>query len=142
MVPLGWSYNQALDTIDGGGRDFANTRKFRNARDNPKVTLVIDDVLPPWRPRAVIVAGDAEALTEAPGPNGEPLGAITRIHPVQFPHTRQVSQTPYAELGLRRADGEPPNLLWACVRRGVIERTCVPQGPPSDTAVAAAMGVG
>lgn len=47
VVPLGWSYNQALDTIDIGGRDFAKTRKFRIARDNPKVTLVIDDVLPP-----------------------------------------------------------------------------------------------
>lgn len=82
VVPLGWSYNQALDTIDVGGRDFANTRKFRNAKANPKVTLVIDDVLPPWRPRAVMVAGDAETLTEATGPDGAPLGAVIRIHPV------------------------------------------------------------
>jgi pyridoxamine 5'-phosphate oxidase family protein len=83
VVPLGWTYNQALDTIDIGGRDFAKTRKFRNARDNPKVTLVIDDVLPPWRPRAVMVRGDGETLTEAVGAGGEPLGAIIRIHPVQ-----------------------------------------------------------
>jgi len=83
VVPLGWSYNQVLDTIDIGGRDFAKTRKFRNARDNPKVTLVIDDVLPPWRPRAVMVGGDAQTLTEAVGSGGEPLGAIIRIHPVQ-----------------------------------------------------------
>ena len=40
-------------------------------------------VLPPWRPRAVMVAGDAEALTEAKGAGGEPLGAIIRIHPVE-----------------------------------------------------------
>jgi len=66
-----------------GGRDFAKTRKFRNARDNPKVTLVIDDVLPPWRPRSVMVRGDAETLTEAVGAGGEPLGGIIRIHPVQ-----------------------------------------------------------
>ena len=83
VVPLGWSYNQALDTIDIGGRDFVETRKFRNARDNPKVTLVIDDVVPPWRPRAVVVCGDAETLTEAVGAGGEPLGGIIRIHPVQ-----------------------------------------------------------
>ncbi len=83
VVPLGWSYNQALDTIDVGGRDFARTRKFRNAKANPKVTLVIDDVLPPWRPRAVMVRGDAETLTEATGADGEALGAIIRIHPLE-----------------------------------------------------------
>lgn len=82
VVPLGWSYNQALDTIDIGGRDFAKTRKFRNARANPKVTLVIDDVLPPWRPRAVMVRGDAETLTGTVG-GDEPLGAIIRIHPIE-----------------------------------------------------------
>lgn len=83
VVPLGWSYNQALDTIDFGGRDFARTKKFRNAKANPKVTLVIDDVLPPWRPRAVMVRGDAETLEEAAGSDGEVLGAIIRIHPVE-----------------------------------------------------------
>ena len=40
-------------------------------------------VLPPWRPRAFMVAGDAEALTETKGAGGEPLGAIIRIHPVE-----------------------------------------------------------
>ncbi len=45
--------------------------------------MVIDDVLPPWRPRAVMVRGDGETLTEAVGAGGEPLGAIIRIHPVQ-----------------------------------------------------------
>ena len=57
VVPLGWSYNPALDTIDVGGRDFGRTKKFRNVRANPKVALVIDDVLPPWRPRGVMVRG-------------------------------------------------------------------------------------
>jgi pyridoxamine 5'-phosphate oxidase family protein len=36
-------------------------------------TLVIDDVLPPWRPRGVEVRGQAEAVTE-PQP-------LIRIHP-------------------------------------------------------------
>src|SRR5215467_7466269 len=74
VVPLGWSYNPALDTIDVGGRDFARTKKFRNARANPKVALVIDDVLPPWRPRCVMVRGEAEALDEAASADGEQLG--------------------------------------------------------------------
>jgi pyridoxamine 5'-phosphate oxidase family protein len=83
VVPLGWSYNPALDTIDVGGRDFARTKKFRNVQANPKVALVIDDVLPPWRPRCVMVRGKAEALEQAASADGAPLGPIIRIHPSQ-----------------------------------------------------------
>lgn len=83
VVPLGWSYNPALDTIDIGGHDFAATRKFRNVRANPKVALVIDDVLPPWRPRCVMVRGEAEALDEATSADGGHLGPIIRIHPIE-----------------------------------------------------------
>jgi pyridoxamine 5'-phosphate oxidase family protein len=83
VVPLGWSYNPALDTIDVGGRDMARTRKFRNVRANGNAALVIDDVLPPWRPRGVMVRGPAEALEEAVGANGQPVGPIIRIHPAQ-----------------------------------------------------------
>ena len=83
VVPLGWGYNPALDTIDVGGRDLARTRKFRNVRANPKVALVIDDVLPPWRPRCVMVRGEAEALEEATSADSEPQGPIIRIHPSQ-----------------------------------------------------------
>jgi len=83
VVPLGWSYNPALDTIDIGGRDMAGSKKFRNVRANSKVALVIDDVLPPWRPRCVMVRGDAEALETAAGADGEALGPTIRIHPSQ-----------------------------------------------------------
>jgi pyridoxamine 5'-phosphate oxidase family protein len=81
VVPLGWSYNHALDTIDVGGRDFARTRKFRNVQANRGAALVIDDVLPPWQPRGIMVRGDAEALDEAAGADGQRLGAIIRIYP-------------------------------------------------------------
>jgi pyridoxamine 5'-phosphate oxidase family protein len=67
LVPLGWHYNPAMDAIDIGGRDFARSRKFRNARRNPNFALVIDDVLPLWRPRCVMIRGTAEALTEETG---------------------------------------------------------------------------
>jgi len=83
IVPLGWSYNPALDTIDIGGRDFARTRKFRNVQANPRVALVIDDVVPPWQPRAVMVRGSAEALQDAAGADGERLGPIIRVHPTE-----------------------------------------------------------
>src|ERR1700722_928083 len=83
VVPLGWRYNAPLDPIDIGGRDFAHTAKFKNAQRNPNVALVIDDVLPPWRPRCVIIRGHAEALREAVGAEGEPVGPMIRITPTQ-----------------------------------------------------------
>ncbi len=83
VVPLGWSYNPATDTIDVTGRDFARTAKFRNAVANPLVALVVDDVLPPWRPRAVMVRGWAEALVETAEVDGRPAGAMLRIHPLK-----------------------------------------------------------
>ena len=83
VVPLGWRYNPELDAIDIGGRDFARTRKFRNAQRNPNVALVVDDVLPPWRPRCVLIRGRAEALADATGPDGEPSGSIIRLHPTE-----------------------------------------------------------
>ena len=83
VVPLGWSYNPALDTIDIGGRDFAGTKKFRNVKANPKVALVIDDVLPPWRPRCVMGGGGAGRRHGRAGGGAGPLGPSTRIHPRQ-----------------------------------------------------------
>lgn len=80
-VPLGYRYNPDLDTIDIGGRDFANTRKFRNVRANPKVSLVVDEVLPPWRPRAIQVRGEAEALEAAVSADGGGPVPIVRITP-------------------------------------------------------------
>ncbi len=75
VVPVGWSYNAQTDTIDVTGRNFAATRKFRNARANPQVAIVIDEVLPPWRPRSVMVQGHAGALVEPT--------AMIRITPVK-----------------------------------------------------------
>jgi pyridoxamine 5'-phosphate oxidase family protein len=81
VVPLGWRYNSELDAIDIGGRDFARTQKFHNVQRNPKVALIIDDVLPPWRPRCVMIRGTAEALSEATGPDGQLAGPIIRLRP-------------------------------------------------------------
>jgi PPOX class F420-dependent enzyme/OxyR family protein len=74
-VPVGWRYNADLGTIDISGLNFAATKKFRNVAANPKVAFVVDDVLPPWRPRSVMIQGSAEAL-EAPE-SGEALIRIT-----------------------------------------------------------------
>jgi pyridoxamine 5'-phosphate oxidase family protein len=83
VVPLGWTYNPELDTIDIGGRDLPNTKKFRNVRRDSRVAIVIDDVLPPWRPRSVMVQGRGEALEDARAAEGSPIGAIIRIRPTR-----------------------------------------------------------
>jgi PPOX class F420-dependent enzyme/OxyR family protein len=61
VVPLGWSYNPELGTIDISGRRFAGTRKFRNVAANPRVAFIVDDVAPPWQPCAVMVEGRGHA---------------------------------------------------------------------------------
>jgi pyridoxamine 5'-phosphate oxidase family protein len=74
-VPVVWRYNADLGTIDIAGLNLTATKKFRNVAANPKVAFVVDDVLPPWRPRSVMIQGSAEAL-EAPD-SGEALIRIT-----------------------------------------------------------------
>jgi pyridoxamine 5'-phosphate oxidase family protein len=73
IAPVGWSYNAELGTIDIGGHDFARTKKFRDAARTGRAAIVVDDVLPPWRPRGVEVRGIAEAIGGPP--------ALIRLHP-------------------------------------------------------------
>lgn len=80
VVPVGWRYNPELNTIDVSGRNLAATRKFRNVRATRKAAFVVDDVLPPWRPRSVMVQGRAQAL-EAPADADARGGAMIRIIP-------------------------------------------------------------
>lgn len=70
VVPTGWHYNAERNTIDLGGRALERTQKYRNVARNRRAAVVIDDVLPPWRPRAVLVKGPAEALD-----------GLIRVHP-------------------------------------------------------------
>ena len=73
VAPVGFSHNADLGTIDVGGRDMANTKKYRDVDRSGRAALVVDDVLPPWRPRGIEVRGRAEAV-------GGPRPLI-RIHP-------------------------------------------------------------
>ena len=75
VVPVGWIYNAARDTIDVGGRELARSKKFRDVARSGRAAIVIDDLesTDPWRPRAVEVRGAAEAI-----PLPTPL---IRIHP-------------------------------------------------------------
>jgi pyridoxamine 5'-phosphate oxidase family protein len=86
--PVGFRYNPELDVIEIGGRFMSRSKKFRNLSKNPYVAFVIDDVLPPWKPRAVEIRGVAEALPTGGkdffGPDYEADEGLIRIKPVQI----------------------------------------------------------
>ncbi|HZB78836.1 MAG TPA: PPOX class F420-dependent oxidoreductase [Actinomycetota bacterium] len=75
VVPVGWSYNAELDTIEITGFDFETTKKFRDVARSGRAAIVVDDLasFDPWRPRGVEVRGRAEAI------DGE--RPLIRIHP-------------------------------------------------------------
>jgi pyridoxamine 5'-phosphate oxidase family protein len=75
VAPVGWTYNAETDTIDIGGRNFAASKKYRDAERSGRAAIVVDDLAStdPWRPRGVEVRGRAEIVT-TPGP-------MIRIHP-------------------------------------------------------------
>ena len=61
ITPVTFHYNEEEDTIDVGGMFFGGTKKWRDARGNPKVTLLVDDVLSnPRRARALEIRGTAD----------------------------------------------------------------------------------
>lgn len=75
VVPVGWIYNAARDTLDVSGIELEQTKKFRDVARSGRAAIVVDDLesTDPWRPRAVEVRGRAEAIA-LPTP-------LIRIHP-------------------------------------------------------------
>ncbi|WP_406413166.1 PPOX class F420-dependent oxidoreductase [Streptomyces sp. NBC_01614] len=62
--PVGF-FPQDDGTVLIGGLAMGTTKKWRNLRDNPKLALVVDDLVSvrPWRVRGIEIRGDAELLT-------------------------------------------------------------------------------
>ena len=60
VVPVTFQYNPDEDAIDVGGVFFGETKKWRDARRNPRVTLLLDES---WGrgARAIEIRGIAEA---------------------------------------------------------------------------------
>jgi pyridoxamine 5'-phosphate oxidase family protein len=73
VAPVGWRYNPELDAIEIRGRSLETTKKYLDVRRSGRAAVVVDDVLPPWKPRGVEVRGRAEAV-EQPVP-------LIRVHP-------------------------------------------------------------
>ncbi|MFJ4342476.1 PPOX class F420-dependent oxidoreductase [Streptomyces sp. NPDC088915] len=82
--PVAFTVNRELGTIDIGGHSMGKTQKFRNARANPLVSLVVDDIpsTDPWQVRCVEVRGIAEAI-EGPPTTGYSKDLI-RIRPTRI----------------------------------------------------------
>ncbi len=78
VVPVGWIYNAASDTIDVSGYELAGTKKFRDVERTERAAIVIDDLqsVDPWRPRGLEVRGRGEAIA-LPTP-------LIRIHPARI----------------------------------------------------------
>ena len=102
VVPVTFVFNADEDTIDVGGVNFGQTKKWRDAQANPRVTFLLDDVRPnPYRARAVEVRGRAEALASGG----------SRINP-RFPNFAEeflrIRPTRILSWGLADADGAVP----------------------------------
>ena len=102
VVPVTFTFNAQEDAIDVGGVDFGATKKWRDARQNPRVTFLLDDVRPdPRRARAIEVRRRAEALASGGG----------SINP-RFPNFAEeflrIRPTRIISWGLAGADGTTP----------------------------------
>jgi pyridoxamine 5'-phosphate oxidase family protein len=75
VVPVAWIYNAVRDTIDIGGHELEQTKKFRDVLRTGRAAIVIDDLqsTDPWRPRGIEIRGRGEAIA-LPTP-------LIRIHP-------------------------------------------------------------
>ena len=81
--PVGFTYNEALGTIDIAGYRMSKSQKFRNIARNDNVAFVIDDITSrdPWRVRCLEIRGTAEALVDQQTPGAHLSSQIIRVHP-------------------------------------------------------------
>jgi pyridoxamine 5'-phosphate oxidase family protein len=81
--PVGFRFNRALGTIDIGGFNLTDSRKYRNVAANGQVAFVVDDVpsVSPWKVRCLEIRGTAEAIEK---PSDSAYGGndpLIRVHP-------------------------------------------------------------
>ena len=99
ITPVGmWTVDPESGVVEVTGQDFAATKKFRDVARTGRAAIVVDDVLPPWRPRGVEIRGPAEAISH-------PKPAI-RIHPQRI--IGWGLQDPGADPGHRHARNVDP----------------------------------
>jgi pyridoxamine 5'-phosphate oxidase family protein len=66
VMPLGmYSIDPETDAIITSGRDLTATKKWRDVLRTGRAAIVVDDVLPPFRPRGIEIRERAEAIVDA-----------------------------------------------------------------------------
>ncbi|MFJ6664508.1 MULTISPECIES: PPOX class F420-dependent oxidoreductase [unclassified Streptomyces] len=80
--PVGYRL-QDDGTILIGGYAMGSTKKWRNLRENPRIALVVDDIVSvePWRVRGVDIRGEAELLVGSHALGPQLSEEVIRIHP-------------------------------------------------------------
>lgn len=80
--PVGY-FPQPDGTILVGGYAMGTTKKWRNLQANPKVALVVDDIVSvrPWTVRGVDIRGEAELLVGPHDLGPQFSQEVIRIHP-------------------------------------------------------------
>src|SRR5580693_3094748 len=81
--PVGAFLDDETGDIIIGGHAMGGTRKFRNVRDNPRVALVVDDLVSrdPWTVRGLEIRGTAVALEDVDPPVPFMSREVIRITP-------------------------------------------------------------
>jgi pyridoxamine 5'-phosphate oxidase family protein len=65
VSPVGmWTVDPDSGVVEVTGHDFEATKKFRDVARTHRAAIVVDDVLPPFRPRGIEIRGHADAVSE------------------------------------------------------------------------------
>jgi PPOX class F420-dependent enzyme/OxyR family protein len=92
VVPVSFRYNAELGTIEVGGHGFIKRKKYRDVQQNPRVAIVIDDIVSfnPWNVRGIEIRGQAEIL---------PSGG-TQVSPYFDPDIFRITPTQISSWGI------------------------------------------
>lgn len=69
VIPVGFRLDAEAYVIDVGGHGLSGSKKWRDLKMNPRIALVVDDLVSvdPWTPRGIEVRGRAELHNEGGG---------------------------------------------------------------------------
>ena len=110
VVPVNFRYNPETDTIDIGGHlGFAKRKKWRDAQHNPRVAIVIDDLVtePTRTVRGIEIRGEVELLSTG-GQTIVPTfdSEMFRLHPTRIA-SWGIDTGPYAPANARSITTNP-----------------------------------
>jgi pyridoxamine 5'-phosphate oxidase family protein len=97
VVPVTFRYHPEHESIDIGGENLVQTKKYRDAVRHGRVAFVVDDVLPPMQMRMVEIRGTVEGL---------PVGG-TEMMASFAPEILRITPTRIISFGLVQRSAQP-----------------------------------